>query len=247
MKTKPKFGVIGSVMESSMLKLTTVIYSSRQASSVEIRLDPLKPKFGLFIPTLAACLEKLFLTQPVILTLRSKNQGGSEDISPEEQFYFWENLPANIREIISAEQSAVFVDWGLDLIMYAGSRTKQIFPWKKIGASLHDFQETPDDLPDRLQMLEETKAAAFLKLATTVTDRDNDIPRISNLFCNRSDERPLIAFGMGALGEDTRRKCLGWGSAGTYGYFSGHAKSAPGQLSIQELLRDPEVQAALGK
>ena len=145
--------------------------------------------------------------------------------------------------MISNPRSNVFVDWSLDLVQHCSDQEPP-FPWKKIGCSWHDFQATPENLPVILRSLEATKARAFLKLVTMATCGE-DVHRVRALFENRYDKRPLIAFAMGEIGMQSRRECLGWGSAGTYGYIPGSHRTAPGQLSIAELLQDPQVREAL--
>ncbi len=236
---KSRFGVIASIVEPTAPRLVHALSKTLHAQTCEIRLDCLNPYK---INHVLAGLPSL-ISMPTILTLRSKEQGGSEVIPLEEQLNFWRTLPKNLCELINRSTSEVFVDWSLDLVQHCSDHEPP-FPWSKIGCSWHDFQKTPENLPAILKNLEATKAMAFLKLVTMAT-REEDLQSLRALFENRQDERPLIAFAMGEIGESSRRECLGWGSAGTYGYIPGHQKAAPGQLSITELLEDPYVQEAL--
>lgn len=237
---KPKFGVIASIMETSGLRFFVALPKATIATSCEIRLDSLWGKLDLILKELAS-----MIIQPTILTLRSEEQGGGMHISLSDQWNFWENLPENLSGLIRNPNSNVYVDWDLDLIGYALHRRRQLpFPWEKIGASAHVFTETPDDLPNLLADLETTPAKAFLKLVT-VARSDDDLVRLRSLFHGRTDSRPLISFGMGEIGKQSRFECLGYGSAGTYGFIPGHQKAAPGQVSISELLNDERVRKVL--
>ena len=242
MKTGPKFGVIASIAETSPKALLDALLEAELATSIEIRLDSLGSSVKSVLSLLPTSLPS---NRPVILTLRSKKQGGSEVIDLPEQLIFWDSLPMNLKALIRSPRSRVFVDWGLDLIRHQHKHLSRLpFPWIKIGASVHCFEKTPENLPTLLGQLEASPARAFLKLVT-MAKGTGDVERIQALFANRSNPRPLIAFAMGKLGEDCRRKCLGWGSAATYGYVLGHSLTAPGQLSVNELLADPDIQAAL--
>lgn len=183
--------------------------------------------------------------KPTILTLRSKECGGHEVISLDDQLAFWNELPDDIRRLIFARDSRVYVDWGLDLLEFFSENSHRTgleppFPWRQIIASVHDFEETPRDLQSLLCRLENTKADTF-KLVT-MAKKDGDSERLMTLCLGRKDPRPLIAFTMGALGEASRFACMGWGSFATYGYLDGFGSAAPGQVSVQLLMADDSVQ-----
>ncbi|MEK7575160.1 MAG: type I 3-dehydroquinate dehydratase [Patescibacteria group bacterium] len=239
---KPKFGVVASVTESDPAKFAgALVIAGLKAPSVEVRLDGLEDEVGRFWPFLSNWPK----STPLILTLRSVEQGGSRVIPLEMQWLLWASLPPEPQSLVADPKSLIFLDWGLDLIQYCQkNRKRQLFPWEKIGASLHYFRETPDDLATPVAALEAAPALAFLKFVTTAT-RDTDADRVKRLFSGRSDPRPFIAFLMGKLGEDSRRKCLGWGSDATYGYVPGCPRTAPGQIPFTDLLEDPDVRAAL--
>lgn len=246
--TTPLFGVIASVTDTTIQHTARAISGAREADSIEFRLDYMRPHFAEFLPWLAHRIshDEMLHGKKIILTLRSSENGGTDYMSPHDQLVFWKSLPAELHGHIADENSRIYVDWGLDIAVRAQHKgpAGSPFPWSKIGCSLHEFKETPDNLSDLLTMLEESKAEAFLKLVTLIRDYQ-DPARLKALFDGRTDPRPLIAFGMGERGQDSRRKCLIWGSAGTYGYIQGHTKAAPGQLTIDELLSDPSVQAAM--
>jgi 3-dehydroquinate dehydratase type I len=250
MKPKPLelLGVISSVKTSKLPAfrhaLEYILAHPEVCDAVEIRLDAIREHLYLVwaqIVQVAQC-------KPTILTLRSKECGGHEVISLDDQLAFWDELPEGLRTLIFARDSRVFVDWGLDLHEFFSENVDRTgfqppFPWRQIIASAHDFEETPSDLPGLLFRLEDTKAGAFLKLVT-MAKKGGDSERLMTLCLGRKDPRPLIAFTMGALGEASRFACMGWGSFGTYGYLEGFGRAAPGQVSVQKLMADGSVQHA---
>lgn len=242
------FGVVASIRPTSLAELKNLLATIRKyaITSIEIRLDGLPDnELESALRVLPAIMRST--GKPFILTLRSKEQGGEKVISPSDQFDFWCSLAGQLDFLISEINSRVFVDWGLDLLKYCMENRKQWFPWSKVGASLHDFEGTSLDLVNMRWKLALTPAMAFLKVVPTATS-ETDVLRVKALFLDGfldGNSRPLIAFPMGALGEQGRRDCLGWGSIATYGYLPGCPKTAPGQLSVDELLKDPSVRRVL--
>lgn len=250
---KPFFGVIASVMENALSpdSLIDILSEADKANSIEIRLDA----FGFHTGGLTEALKTLeFYNEMIgfkktILTLRSQNQGGSEIIPLPAQLNFWRNtLPEGLSALVQNELSKVYVDWGLDLIEYLrDNKEEPPFPWSKIGVSHHDFYDTPNaqDLLVAYSDLKRSRALAFFKLVTTAHHKD-DILRVKKLFeYHKGDPKPFISFLMGNPGKESRFDCLTWGSDGSYGYLSGRAKAALGQVSIEELLEDSRVRKAL--
>ncbi len=222
--------------------LSAALLGASRATAVEIRLDAFREDVNRSIRKIEHLLPRY---KPVIFTLRSREQGGYDTISLEDQLGFWLSLPQGLRQKLNAPDSNIFVDWSMDLFEFCyGKRRLPPSPWK-VGCSWHDFEKTPMDLAHVLRVLESRNPnGPFVKLVTKVRSQ-HDVERIRQLFDRRGSSQPLIAFGMGDLGENSRLECLGWGSFGTYGYVPGRAKAAPGQLSIDQLLDDARVQAAL--
>jgi len=242
---QPKFGVIASITVKYAQELLTAIYKSREATSLELRLDCLEPKERM---TILPNISRMLTKQPTILTLRSRReQGGSTIISLPDQFAFWDSLPETLSKVLIGPDSNVFADFGLDLIEYMVREGLQpSFSWSKIGASVYDFKKTPEDndLGELLARLEAIPAKAFLKLVTMAV-AESDASRMEKFIHEYKGQRPLIAFAMGELGERTRKKCLLLGSAGTYGSVPDCEDADSNQISILKLLADPFVQKGL--
>lgn len=248
MKPKPLelLGVICSVNEPRLSDfrraLSFILANPEVCDAVEIRLDAIREN----LYQVWAQIVQVAQSKPTILTLRSKECGGREVISLEDQMAFWDELPDGLRTLIFARDSRVFVDWSLDLHEFLNtgrSGFQPPFPWRQIIASAHDFEETPYNLGEILLRLENTKAGAFLKLVT-MAKKEGDSERLMTLCLGQKGPRPLVAFTMGALGEQSRFLCMGWGSFGTYGCLEGFGSAAPGQVSVQLLMANDSVQHA---
>lgn len=240
---KPFFGVVASIIPASMADLRSAVSRVHGATSIEVRLD--EPSMR--TPEALAELARFYaeINKPVILTLRSIGQGGHKLITTEGHWDFWRTLPNSLKLLICYERNQLYVDWDLELLAYCKRiANPQLFPWCKVIASWHDFNSTPQDLQYVLASLEESPAQACLKLVSKAQN-PGAVARIKALFENRIDSRPLIAFAMGEYGKQSRCDCLGLGSPATFGCVPGSSQTAPGQLSVDELLADPSVQRVL--
>ncbi|MDQ5893000.1 MAG: 3-dehydroquinate dehydratase / shikimate dehydrogenase [Patescibacteria group bacterium] len=234
LNTTPHFGVIASINPVHSSKVAAAWPHIDLATSCEIRLDRMEEDdLTRFI---YGYLPSLFSNKPMILTLRPSVQGGSRIISPEDQWKFWNSLPDSVRLVIKNPLSNVFVDWAVDLVQYVCDKGYDTpFPWTKIGISDHKLEMTPDDVRSAVKALQEFPASAFIKFVCKAIVK-SDVRRMANLYSNYDDTRPLIAFPMGELGKQERFKCIKRGSWGTYGFIPSLSPTAPGQVSIFELL-----------
>jgi 3-dehydroquinate dehydratase/shikimate dehydrogenase len=104
-------------------------------------------------------------------------------------------------------------------------------PGADVIASFHDFNATPDNLPNLVSRVCDAPGQ-IAKIATMVRSWD-DNRRLLDLF-SRKWPKPLIVAGMGELGQITRIVGPARGSFLTYAGLSANA-SAPGQLTIREM------------
>ena len=245
----PMLGVVGSIMPKTPQDLQASRKLLEKATSIEFRLDLLRKNIhdSQVAEALMSAVPDIDHSKPVILTLRSSEQGGPEKITLEEQWGFWQNLHPMLRKRIESPELPIYVDLGYDLIDFGrDKKLPDLFPWMKVGASWHFMDKTPDyaSLHEKLSSLQGTKARAFIKLIT-MAQKSSDVTLVIALFAGRNGGVPLVSFAMGEAGEKSRRECMLWGSTGTYGYVLGFGTTAPGQLSIDELLADPHVSSAL--
>ena len=178
------------------------------ADCVEVRLDYLE------VPAESAQVRWDDLPVPGIATCRGKEQGGRFEGSIEDELQLLER---------AVENGARFVD-----IDY---RFVRPFDGAEAIGSYHNFERTPEDLEDLLGRVCQT-SAQVAKIATMVHSWSDNRRLLALL--DRSWPKPVIVIGMGGMGQITRVVGPSRGSALTYA--SSGTPSAPGQLSVEDLL-----------
>ena len=253
-KPKLRLGVIASIVARTFEEFLAAWEASSLAHSREIRLDPLwdTPHLKQVLEALSALIDK----EPhksVILTLRTDQDGGKHFISVLEQYQFWRDaMPEDLHQKLKNPKSNVFTDWPIGLVMFVKEQFAIApFPWNKIGGSIHIFEpiQVPNSVEGHVEMFKSliaSPAYAFKKYVPLATDREDVILlHLWEALGKFSDAGPIIAFWMGKRGENSRRECMGHGSDGVFGYIPGFGSAAPGQLSINELLREKLIIEAM--
>jgi len=198
--------------------------AAQAADAVELRLDYLSQDDLLtVIDDLPARLDRW--KKPVILTFRPSEQGGMRALSLEERLIFWRNLPPGVVERIA------WADLELDLVEHPGG--EDIIPREKVICSRHDFERTPDDLPELIERMLETPAGV-IKIAAKC-NQITDCISILEVIDRVGKHRQVIALGMGMAGLATRVLALSRGAMLTFGSLASGAESAPGQPTVEEL------------
>ena len=102
----------------------------------------------------------------------------------------------------------------------------------KVIISYHNYEETPDK-EELLKIIDTCYAegADIAKIATTANSL-HDSARILGLY---ETDKPLAALAMGEKGKITRVSILGLGSLFSFAAVSEETKTAPGQLTVDEM------------
>ena len=106
-------------------------------------------------------------------------------------------------------------------------------PGTKILASRHDFQGVPDDLPGLARRMAAGGADA-VKIVVAAR-RLGDVVPVFDLL-DSPDRPPVVALAMGAAGLATRVLGPSRGALWTYAARTAGEASAPGQLSLDEMI-----------
>jgi 3-dehydroquinate dehydratase / shikimate dehydrogenase len=181
------------------------------AKLVEIRLDYIGRSID---------LPRLLKNRPtpVVVTCRRKADGGRWDRSEEERLVMLRSAIAMGVEYIDLED-----DIAAKIPRYG--KTKRI-------VSLHDFDQTPEDL-DAIHYRLSTLDADIVKIAA-IANTFADVKRMLHLM--EHAKIPTIGISMGDIGTVTRILAARFGAPFTYCVYSPERRVAPGQLTYDQML-----------
>ncbi len=154
---------------------------------------------------------------PVVITCRRREDGGRWDKTEDERLMILRSAIASGVDFVDLEEDIA------DKIPRYGA-TKRI-------VSLHNFEETPDNLEEihaRLANLD----ADVVKIAT-MANSFTDCIRMLRLV--KSASVPTIGLCMGDMGLVTRVMALSLGAPFTYTTLSSERKIAPGQVTFDDM------------
>lgn len=180
------------------------------ADLAELRLDYLK---AIELPALLGAKPL-----PVLVTLRPKWEGGLWDGDEDRRLALLE------------EACRLGADW-VDL----EHRAKRPIACggAKLVLSYHDFERTPDDV-ERVVAEMAARDPAVVKVACAAKGVA-DLIRLAKL--QRAARRPTAVVAMGEFGEPLRILYARYGGALTYAALRPGAESAPGQATLEDLVR----------
>ncbi len=189
----------------------------------ELRVDQFKNRDISHIKSITDTLKENNFN--VLLTVRSKEEGGS-DIPDSERLTLFKELIKHI-DIVDVELTS----YGLrkEVIELAKKENK------KSLISYHDFEKTPPE-SEIQKIIDEGKKleADIVKYAFNTKSKD-DVGRILSVtYKNR--EKNLIAIGMGEMGRITRVAGFFFGSIMTYTFVG--KSFAPGQIELDKLIEE---------
>jgi 3-dehydroquinate dehydratase / shikimate dehydrogenase len=156
---------------------------------------------------------------PAVITCRRKEDGGRWERTEDERRMLLRSAIAAGVEYVDLEEDAA------KAIPRYG-KTKRI-------VSIHNFEETPEDLEAihaRLSKID----ADIIKIAT-IAHSFADVIRMLRLM--ESTQTPTIAISMGDIGTVTRILGPRFGAPFTYCTFSSERRVAPGQLTYQQMTK----------
>lgn len=223
---RPKIIVSSSgAQEASVLQDARRIAIAREADMMELRVDKLDFALdGPRVATLGNEASRALGGKPLLLTFRTKQEGGSRAISDSgytELYRHW--IEAGFASLIDVEMMR-----GDDNVraLVEEAHTAGI----PVILSSHDFQKTPSD-KEMLARLAKQRAlgADVLKLAVMPRSAE-DVLRLLKVTdqARRQGRTPLLTMAMGGLGTVSRLSGETFGSSLTFGSLG--QGSAPGQI-----------------
>lgn len=175
-------------------------------------------------------LRKELGEMPLLVTFRTKQEGGEREISAEDYEEF-------LGEVLASGQADL-----IDVELFMGTelleRTVEKAHAKgvKVVASSHDFEKTPNvgEMVDRLCRMQKA-GADLLKIAVMPCDPGDVLTLLAATWQMKEcyATQPVITMAMGGSGVVSRMAGEIFGSALTFG--SAGQASAPGQVDVGEL------------
>jgi 3-dehydroquinate dehydratase/shikimate dehydrogenase len=166
---------------------------------------------------------------PLILTLRSPEEGGQSQNEFETRRRFWTAL--------KSLPEGSLIDLELDLVNeFSRGDSAGTLPveWRNVICSHHDFERVPDNLPAIFERMAATPAG-IIKIAVHASDAIDCLPVFDLLDHAQRQGRQLIAVAMGQAGVMTRILGPSRGSFLTYAAHNQESGTAPGQLTSADL------------
>ncbi len=156
---------------------------------------------------------------PLITTFRAKEQGGFRDLTQEQRDYFWNS--GNEIGWIDCEEDIIEDSW--------------YWLWDKRICSHHDFSEVPQNLVQIYERLKLTEAD-IIKIAVQADEITDTIEIWKLLEKAKSENKQIIPIAMGEAGKWTRILGLAHGAFMTYAALDAGSETAPGQVSVKDLI-----------
>ena len=213
--------IVGAI--SDAVNLTTIKKAKKDGAKIlELRVDTLKNRN---ITDLKEKIKKLkSLRLPLILTIRSKREGGRYSIPDKKRLELFDAL-IRLTDYVDIELSSRNI---LKEVVGEAKKRK-----KKVIISHHDFFATPTN--KKLEQIIKTSAASgadIIKIAA-FAGSTADLKRLASLLTKEGSSRALSIIGMGKIGAPSRIFFPFLGSLLTYGSVT--RATAPGQPTVREL------------
>ena len=223
-----------------MSVMAKAAHATDDTDYIELRLDSLsEEEFSRAMSDSAALLRRIIAESPrtVILTLRDYEQGGKREIHETDRARFW-------KQSLSLLHTGKFppenlADIELDLLerFFNESSTSDevLFDSRFVICSHHDFKRVPADLSRIYERARGTKAR-IIKIAAQTNDAIDCLPLVHLLDRAHRDKQEITAIAMGEAGSWLRVLAAAWGEFLTYAALDKEHRTAPGQITSEELV-----------
>lgn len=196
------------------------------ADIIEWRADYL-PKEAI-LQVAPAIFEK-FAGRELVFTLRTRDEGGEIDLSPEEYIHL-------IKEVAQLYQP--------DYIDFEYYSYKDVFEemldFPNLILSYHNFQETPENMMEILSELTSLNPKLVKVAVMAHTEQDVlDLMNYTRGFKTLNPEQEYVTISMGKVGKVSRITADVTGSS--WSFASLDEASAPGQISLANMKKIREI------
>lgn len=171
-----------------------------------------------------------------IITFRPQEQGGLRPLTLDERLQFWREHGFGLPTFLFDLE----VDLAEEFL-----RKGEAVDWSRVICSTHDFSTSVVDVKNLYERIARTPAR-FLKVAVMLDDAVQNLEIFELIERAASDDRKLIAIGMGGSGVPSRILGPSHGSFITYASLDHNTSTAPGQLTAKELRDTYRVEQITG-
>lgn len=219
--------LIVSVMPRSLEEVQALdVTRYLDADIIEWRADYL-PKEAI-LQVAPAIFEK-FAGRELVFTLRTRDEGGEIDLSPEEYIHL-------IKEVAQLYQP--------DYIDFEYYSYKDVFEemldFPNLVLSYHNFQETPENMMEILSELTSLNPKLVKVAVMAHTEQDVlDLMNYTRGFKTLNPEQEYVTISMGKVGKVSRITADVTGSS--WSFASLDEASAPGQISLANMKKIREI------
>ena len=173
---------------------------------------------------LSACRQIEKAGTPVILTIRSAQEGGAWEGDELRRLALYKEALPHVSAVDVEISSSIF-----QAVIKAAHKAR-----KTVIGSYHNFERTPSAEELRAIIRTGRRAGADIVKLATVIDGPSDVAVLFSIL-NKEEKKPLCLIGMGQHGVATRVTLACKGSCLAYGYADRSA--APGQTPSSTLMR----------
>lgn len=169
-------------------------------------------------------------SRPVILTLRSTEQGGECEWSQSQRLEFW------LKHLAPNSHNTHLSDIELDsaiLLLNSQRPECDAIDWSRVICSYHNFEGSPENLETIYERMVRLPPC-ILKIAIRAHQITDTIPVFKLIERAQREGRQLIAIAMGEAGLVTRILGPSHGACFTFGASDLSRATAPGQLPSKE-------------
>lgn len=187
---------------------------------LEIRVDQFKKTDPTYVRNVVKTRRKIGV--PLILTVRSKEEGGQKDISNELKLKILEENTPLVNAVDIELKSPI-----LSETIRIARKNKKI-----VIVSWHNFKATPNDKMLKDILNKAKKSGAHIVKIAAKANKINDLNRLMK-FTMEHKTKNIITISLGEIGSISRLTFPGFGSLITYAYIN--KPSGLGQRTLDEL------------
>ncbi|PIQ87623.1 MAG: type I 3-dehydroquinate dehydratase [Candidatus Omnitrophica bacterium CG11_big_fil_rev_8_21_14_0_20_43_6] len=186
----------------------------------EIRVDEFKKIDPIYVKSVVKARRKIGV--PLILTVRSKEEGGQRDISNELKLNIFKECIPLVNAVDIELRSPI-----LSEVVKIAKKNKKV-----VIVSWHNFTMTPNDKMLKGILDKAKRSGASLVKIAVKANKAEDLNRLMR-FTIENKSKNIITISLGEIGSISRLTFPGFGSLITYAYIN--RPSGLGQRTLDEL------------